>query len=456
MILLLTSLAFIITIWLVGILPFKYAIVLSALIAVIAAIILFFLIRSGKGALRTFLIVDTLMISAILCLGSYLLMETSGFVNKISVVKETADFYVVARANSDKNSIEDLSGETVVVPAHQDIMDEKAEAELKNKTDVTIEMAGTSFKLCNELLKGSRDIIMLNSAYYDSAIEEIDDFNEESVKIIAKISVAKDSSSETKKTTEGTEPFNVYITGIDTSGPISNVSRSDVNMIVTVNPKTKQVHLTSIPRDYYVELATVGQMDKLTHSGLMGPDVTVQTAENLLGIDINYYLKVNFSTVTTAVDFLGGTEYAFTTGGYEFTEGINHMDGAKALAFARERYSFSNGDRQRVRNQQAVIKAIIDKAASSPSILLRYNTILDSLDDNMQTNMDSAKIKELVRMQLDDMAKWDVSTFSMDGSGLMTTTYYYPSMEIYVMVPYQETVDEAKAKIDEVMMAGEQ
>ncbi len=452
------ALLFMVSMWRSGILPLKFEVVFAALTIAVGTIIILFIHHSGKGALSTFLTIIALLVSVILCMGSYFLIQTGSFVDKIVNVDETADFYVVAKVDSDKESMEDLKGETITVPAHKDLIYEKAENELKEKAEVNIEVSEKdSLEVCKDLLKGKTELVMLNSAYYDIAEEEIDDFNEEAVKIIAEINIQNEKPQENKKEVKKSEPFNLYITGIDTSGRISNVSRSDVNMVVTVNPETKQILLTSIPRDYYVELANVGAMDKLTHSGLMGPDVTVQTVENLLGVDINYYLKVNFSTVTSLVDILGGidveSEYAFTSrkGHYDFVEGINHMNGDMALCFARERYAFASGDRQRVKNQQAVIKAIIDKATSSPSILLKYNEILNSLDENMQTNMDAAKIKELVAMQLNDMAKWDISSISLDGSGAMSTTYYYPNTQLYVMVPNQETVNAANAKINEIM-----
>lgn len=455
----LTSLVFIVIMWRTAILPMKFMVVFAAFAVVIGAILIMFMFKNGKGLLSAFLAIIALLLSVVLILGSYFLVETSGFMNRISNVEETATFYVVVPASSDKEKLEDIAGETVTVPVHKDPIYEKAESDLKESVDVNIVTAGESLDLCKDLMDEKVEIALLNSAYYDIAREEIDGFGKESVKIIAEIDITKEKPKEEPKPAETNEAFNLYITGIDTSGRISNVARSDVNMIVTVNPKTKDILLTSIPRDYYVELATVGAWDKLTHSGLMGPDVTVQTVENLLGIDINYYLKVNFSTVTSLVDILGGidveSEYAFTSriGHYDFVEGINHMDGDMALAFARERYSFASGDRQRGKNQQAVIKAIIDKATSSPSILLKYNDILGSLNDNMQTNMEPAKIKELVKMQLDDMARWNITTISLDGSGSYTTTYYAPSTEVYVMVPYQDTVDAAKAAIKEVLKA---
>ena len=163
--------------------------------------------------------------------------------------------------------------------------------------------------------------------------------------------------------------FSIYISGIDTSGNISNVSRSDSNTVVTVNTETHQVLLTSIPRDYYVTLHSKNAKDKLTHSGIYGIAETVNTVEDLLDTDINYYVRVNFTTVIKLVDTLGGidvnSDYAFTSGEFNFVKGMNHMNGKQALAFSRERHAFKDGDNQRIKNQQKVIEAIINKVLNS-------------------------------------------------------------------------------------------
>ena len=451
------AVVFSVTMWYVSILPIKYEVAMTTVVAIITASLAIPVVKRDSSQVSIFLVVIALLIAILMGMGTYFFAEIGNFVNKIVSVEETADFYILVRADSPYEKIEDLKGETVTVPLHNEMTYETAINELKSRVEVETEVTGDSLEVCQDLLKEKCEVAMMNSAYYDVAVDEIDGFDEDAIRVLDTISLVSEPVVETKKASEKGEAFNIYITGIDTSGRISNVARSDVNMIMTVNPNTKKILLTSIPRDYYVMLANVGQMDKLTHSGLMGPDVTVQTVENLLGIDINYYVKVNFSTVTELVDILGGidveSEYAFTSrkGHYDFVEGINHMDGDMALCFARERYAFSSGDRQRGKNQQAVIKAIINKATSSPSILLKYNDILNALSDKMQTNMDASKIKELVKMQLDDMSGWDISSISLDGSGTYATTYYYPSTELYVMVPNQDTVNNAKASIEAIM-----
>ena len=320
--------------------------------------------------------------------------------------------------------------------------------------------AGDSVSLANSLVKDEYKVIFLNSAYYDMALEEVEGFTAESVRILEEIQVEAKISEKTKKVDVTKDSFNVYISGIDTSGPIGNISRTDVNMIMTVNPNTKTILLTSIPRDYYVELATKGQMDKLTHSGLYGIDETTKTVENLFGIDINYYAKVNFTTVVKLVDVLGGitvnSDYAFTSrvGGYNFVAGPNQLNGEQALAFARERYSFTSGDNQRVKNQQAVIAAIINKVTGSSAILTKYNSILNSVEDNLQTSMSQKDITSLVKMQLGDMSGWNINQQSVTGTGKSTPVYSMPNSYVYVMEPDMSTVESATTAIKAVMAEG--
>ena len=250
------------------------------------------------------------------------------------------------------------------------------------------------------------------------------------------------------------EPFNIYISGNDIYGNIASVSRSDVNIIATVNPNTHKILLTSIPRDFYVQLhGTSGYKDKLTHAGVYGIDMSVKTIEDLLDIDINYYMRVNFTSLIKVVDAIGGvdvvSDYSFrATTGDRFVKGTNHLNGKKALAFSRERKAFSDGDRQRGKNQQKVLTAILNKMLSSTTLITKYTDILDSLGGSFQTNMPASKIYNLVNMQLDKMPSWTFESYNLDGKGSSSYTYTYPHQKLYVMEPDVNTVNEAKAKID--------
>ena len=251
------------------------------------------------------------------------------------------------------------------------------------------------------------------------------------------------------------KPFNIYISGMDTTGKITEEARSDVNMIITVNPKTHKVLMTSIPRDYLVELQN-GEKDKLTHTGLMGIDETTSDVEDLLGIKINYYVKVNYNTLKDLVNSIGGitinSDKAFISyiGKYRFVEGENQLDGAKALAYARERHAYSDGDNHRVRNQQEVLKAIVKKLTGSTRLLTRYNKILKYLAPTMEMNLTRAEVKALVKFQLGKNPKWKFESNSLEGFDAFSTVYSAGNQQLYVMKPDEESIKKARQKIKEI------
>ena len=251
------------------------------------------------------------------------------------------------------------------------------------------------------------------------------------------------------------KPFNIYISGMDTTGKITEEARSDVNMIITVNPKTHKVLMTSIPRDYLVELQN-GEKDKLTHTGLMGIDETTSDVEDLLGIKINYYVKVNYNTLKDLVNSIGGitinSDKAFISyiGKYRFVEGENQLDGAKALAYARERHAYSDGDNHRVRNQQEVLKAIVKKLTGSTTLLTRYNKILKYLAPTKEMNLTRAEVKALVKFQLGKNPKWKFESNSLEGFDAFSTVYSAGNQQLYVMKPDEESIKKARQKIKEI------
>lgn len=219
------------------------------------------------------------------------------------------------------------------------------------------------------------------------------------------------------------EPFNIYITGIDQWEEEKgyDLERSDVNMIVTVNPVTKKVLLTSIPRDSYVMLHTAQAMDKLTHSGVYGVDETLNTVQDWLGIDLNYYVKMNFTAVRDIINAMGGirvyspVEFDSSLRPYHYKKGWNDLGGRQALFFARERHAFEGQDSIRVENQQRVMKAIIKKMTSSTTLLTSYDDVMAAAGKNMSTNMASKDMTELVKMQITDLAEWDIESQKVTG-----------------------------------------
>lgn len=256
------------------------------------------------------------------------------------------------------------------------------------------------------------------------------------------------------------------ISGSDTRGGFDENGRSDVIMIATVNPKTHTILLTSVPRDFYVTTACdagdgcmQGALDKITHTGIHGTNTTKRTVEQLLGIEINYTFKVGFDTVTDLVDALGGVDVNVEPGyatnsfaalsGFSVHEGVNHLNGEQALAFARERYSYTEGDRQRTKNQQQVLMGIV-KEATKPSVITNYAAIMDTMANTFSTTMSNAEITDLIKYQLNNNPTWKMEQYMVDGTGdtLMCAELGDAAS---VMVPDQSTVKMAKDKINAVL-----
>lgn len=253
-------------------------------------------------------------------------------------------------------------------------------------------------------------------------------------------------------------PFNVYISGIDVYGDINKESRSDVNLIATVNPNTHKILLTTTPRDYYVRIPGVSgeERDKLTHAGNYGVDTSRATLEELYDTDIPFYIRVNFTSVEEIVNVMGGidveSELAFTTSKaagevVDVKKGVNHFNGKQALAFVRERKALAAGDNQRGKNQQALLSALIKKAVS-PMILFHANEMIGSVAGNADTNLSEAQIKALVRMQISSMEGWEIDSVAAEGddSG-KKYCYSYRGGPLYVSVADESSVEDIKQKI---------
>ena len=446
----------------IDMLPIKYLSILGGVIFLITLIISL-LIFKKKGS--RFPNVIGIIFACFLVVGygfvyKYL-YQAFDFIDTISdssLNTEVEEFYVIVRADSIYEKIEDLKNEDIYTLEVTENID-KVEEKVNEKVNVNFKDIDNLDTLATNLLNEKIDIILISSSQYSIILEDNEEFKDET-KIIYTITQeiekeAENVKDETSKHQIENGIFNVYISGIDTSGNIRNVSRSDANIVVTVNTKTNEILLTSIPRDYYVTLHSKNAKDKLTHSGIYGINETVNTVEDLLGIDINYYVRVNFTTVVKLVDAIGGidvnSDYAFNALGYSFKKGTNHLNGSKALAFSRERHSFADGDVQRAKNQQKVINAIISKLTSSTTLLTQYSNILNSLSGNFQTNIEQDDISILVKEQLENMPSWNISTNTLIGTGSYNVTYSCGNQKLYVMLPNSQSVEDAKEKINEVM-----
>ena len=309
------------------------------------------------------------------------------------------------------------------------------------------------------LQDGKIKAVMITDSIKELVSTELSEMNL-NLKEIYNIAIAIKKKDIVKIVDVTKEPFTIFVAGGDSFGSIDHVTNTDVNMLITVNPRRKEVLLTSIPRDYYVNLPSFGDnsYDKLTHAGYYGIEESVKAIEKLLDVDINYYVKVNFSTVVGVIDAIDGvdvnSDYSFcvTTTGVCVKKGMNHLTGYQAMMFARERKSFSDGDVQRVKNQQKVLEAIIDKVTSSTKIITNFSNILDSVSDSLNTNLDTKSINKFVKMQLKDMSSWDIESINLVGKNAYSTqTYTFPGTKLYVMEQDKESVDNAKNKLKEYL-----
>ncbi len=341
---------------------------------------------------------------------------------------------------------------------------------------VQTESYDTVMDMVNALKKGGVNAIILNEAY-PPVLEEIavyEHFSEET-RVLYEITLENGSVARDQIEEQGTdngsdsvenfqpvnvteEPFIIYISGSDTRSDMLTNSRSDVNIIAVVNPKTKQILLLNTPRDYYVvnPASIYSEMDKLTHCGLYGVDCSALALSGLYSVPINYYAQINFTGFETLIDAIGGitvhSDLSFTTrvGGVPIVEGDNYLDGYEALCFARERYTFEYGDLQRGQNQMEVISAIIRKL-SVGTIIMNYSQIMDSLQGMFITNMTSNDISDLVRMQLSSRPDWNIKTFAVSGSDGYAYTYSMPGVSPYVMYQDPELVNRASELVRKVL-----
>lgn len=369
--------------------------------------------------------------------------------------KERYDVYVLE--NSSYNKLEDLKGKKVGL--YQSSNSEKAGSELKNKVNFEIIEYTDVEKMFESLNNDKINAIIISSSVKNLLDTELNDINVK-IKSIYNFKISIEKNDIVKLVNVTNTPFNVYIAGGDGYGSIDYTFNTDVNMVATINPTTRKILLTSIPRDYYVNLVGQGPnaYDKLTHAGYYGIEESVKTVENLLDTDVNYYVKINFSTIEGIVDAIGGVDvysdfdfYEKAFGKYHFTVGYNHLDGKQALAFARERKSFATGDVQRVKNQQKVVEAIINKVTSSTALISSYDRILDTVSENLDTNMPSKDISRLVKMQLNDMRGWTIESQNAVGTGQMGPTYTFPTLNLYTMLPDEDSVNSLKTKINEYL-----
>lgn len=435
--------------------PFKYLLIFYIVFGLLYLYLLFTSIpKKIKFGIKVSSCVVLDIFSIVFGIGIKYLDNTMDFVNVISKdLSQNEVYYVMVLEDSKYEKIKDLKGRDIGIYSSKN--SENANEKLNKKIENNSKEYKNVVEMFEDLRDSKLDAVLINGSTRNLLDSDLADMDID-LKEIYKLSISIEKEDIVKVVDVTKKTFNIFVAGGDAYGSIDNVTNTDVNMIITVDPVNKKLLLTSIPRDYYVNLPSFGDnaYDKLTHAGYYGIEESVKAVENLLDVDINYYVKVNFSTIVGVIDAIGGvdveSDYKFCIegGGPCFKKGNNYMNGTKALAFARERHSFKDGDVQRVKNQQKVLMAIIDKASSSTTIITNFSKILDSVSDSFSTNMETKDINKLVKMQLNDMSTWSIESQNLVGTDLYSKdTYTFPNLELYVMKQDTESVNTAKEKI---------
>ena len=457
----------------INVLPTKLLFLMTIVFVLLDAIFILLLCHYSKGVVSKIVcIVLSLLLTLGSCFGGYYISKTGSLLTSITNVTKHAKntVSVVVKQSSDIKNKSSLNG--VSVGTLRNIGTQGSKKVLKELSNEGIVLEQKEYDSLSALLEGfyngEVDSIIINESSRSQILdmESYADFDT-NTRVVYQTSYKVENTDKAKSVTDITsKPFNVLISGSDTRGGFDENGRSDVIMIATVNPKTSTILLTSVPRDFYVTTACdagdgcmQGALDKITHTGIHGTNTTKRTVEQLLGIEINYTFKVGFDTVTELVDALGGVDVTVAPGyavnnfnalsGFSVHEGINHLNGEQALAFARERYAYSEGDRQRTKNQQLVLMGIVDKV-TSPAIVTNYSSIMDAMANTFSTTMSNDEISDLIKYQINNNPKWKMEQYMVNGTGdtLMCAELGDAAS---VMVPDQSTVKMAKDKINAVL-----
>lgn len=453
------TLGFIVLLWVVALLPIRYLLLAAAVLLMCALIVCVLLWdKEGRGRRTVGIILAAILL---LCegLAGYMLGAGAGTLNKItSPQMEYAEFGIYVRKDDPAKSLEDAKNYTFGILDPQDrATTDRALKKLAEKIGVEpkYKMYSGVDSLMDAVLNAKEvDAVLLNKGFID-LLTELEGHEKDMENLRELLSLQAETDIPVKEETEASDKvFTVFISGIDNRGGLVRKSRSDVNILATVNVETGKVLLVSTPRDYYVPLSiSDGIPDKLTHAGIYGVDVSKDTVGMLYGVEIDYYFRVNFSGFKKIIDALGGitvnSDYTFPAGHFQITKGPNEMDGEMALAFSRERKRVPGGERQRGIHQMAVISAVIGKL-TSPALLKNYTEVLDGISSCFETDMPYDTIASLVRRQLDKGTGWTVTSFAVNGTGA-TRKPYSLATKAYVMIPDEKTVEQAKQMISDVM-----
>ena len=440
-----------INIYKLNVIPNKYLSIIFTLIILLGISITLISIKVKDKKVNIMLNIILLLLIVGSIVLSYYIIKTDNFFSSLEEVKEEQLYYVVVKKNSDYKKLDDLNNKIMAIFENQSKNDKKVLNEIEKNVDIKDKKYINVNDIVNDLSEGKVDSLLINSNNKELLDENVKTFKD-NTKVIDKISIDVIKQREKDyKNTYG--PFNILISGIDTDGNISKVSRSDVNIVVSVNQNTHKILLTSIQRDMYVQLhGTDGLKDKLTHAGWYGIDMSRTTIEDFLNIEIPYYIRINFDSVVKLIDTVGGVDIyndvTFRGDTRYFAKGNIHLNGKQALEYARERKKMPDGDWTREEHQKVIITAIINKISNSKELLTNYGDILNNSKDLIQTNIPTEVIKKYVKDQLENMNSWEVSSASVAGKGFdYRETYSMPGMDLYVTYPDEDSVKSVSKQI---------
>lgn len=445
-----------ITVMIGNVLPNKYLIIMIAVLLVVN-IILGLLMLAKNKIINVIGMILIILFSSVMIVGfTYANKTFDNLKELVAPNEEKTNYYILSLNEGEYTDIKQLEGKVV------GILDQESES-LIEKLDSETKLEYKKYPSIGDLIVGLElkevDAIVVSSTVYNLIIEENENF-EKSIKKLGEVEVVG-KQEKIESDINVNDSFIVYLSGLDSrdTSAVATAGLSDVNILVVVNPTTHKLLLIHIPRDYYVDVyGRPGMKDKLTHVGLYGTNTSMKTVANIFDININTYVKVNFKALTNVVDAIDGIDVYSDTAfnsyhkkGWYVKKGMNHMDGEKALAYSRERYAYSSGDRHRGKNQTDVISAIVKKVSQNKQYLLKYNDILSSIQPYFNTNLELEDVQELVKNQIDTLKPWTVESISVDGSNSQNYTASWPKQMTYVMIPNQATIDNAKEKINQVM-----
>ena len=439
-------------------LSFRFLNIIITIGLLVVLAISIFLQKAKKSTLvTTIILVVFSLISLVGVFGFKQMIDITNRMNQTAAFSEV-EMSIVVPKDSDIKDVNQLTTVQAPTKVDKNNVDTLMSALKKDKkVDVKVDDVA-SYQEAYDNLKSGKSKAMVLSGSYASLLESVDSNYASNLKTIYTYKIKKKNNNSAKQV--DSKVFNIYISGIDTYGSISTVSRSDVNIIMTVNMNTHKILLTTTPRDAYVKIPGGGadQYDKLTHAGIYGVETSEKTLENLYGIKIDYYARINFTSFLKLIDQLGGVtvhnDQAFTSlhGKFDFPVGDIQMNSEQALGFVRERYSLDGGDNDRGKNQEKVISAIVNKLASLNSVS-NFTSIVNNLQDSVQTNMSLDTINALANTQLDSGSKFTVASQAVTGTGStgQLTSYAMPNSSLYMMKLDDSSVESASQAIKNLM-----